>query len=59
MFTTNGHDIIRTATGERVGGWSYDHANFGNGGGIIRLTLINGEVSHASDMAHGLSLVHI
>ena len=59
MFTTNGHDIIRKATGERVGKWSYDHANFANGGGIIRLTLINGDVSHASDMERGLSLLHV
>lgn len=59
MFTTNGHDIIRTTTGEVVGNWSYDHGNFANGGGIIRLTLLNGEVSHASDMARGLSLIHV
>lgn len=51
----HGHDIHNWA-GEKVASWSYDHTNFANGGGMIRITRANGTFFHADSVDAGLAL---
>lgn len=50
-----GHDI-HSSNGTLVATWGYDHANFSNGGGIVRITRTDGTFFHADSVESGLSL---
>lgn len=50
-YTTNGHDILDTRTGDTVATWGYDHGEFARSGQIYRVTFPQAPVPvHTADL---------